>query len=356
MQVQSNVLGGLYSSGRPFQQLPGVTGQLSGLATCTTTPRRARARKYLGRCATAASKPSVGRLRLSVSLSAGPFRIWSCAAAMPTTRELVALGAVAAVSVATVWLARWRQSRGSGGRNRVVESDSSSLTGIRKKCREIWGKDWYEVAEDVKEARKLVAAAALGGTLADTATCALANGEEPMPLLPITSERTVALCAALPLREGDVFVASFPKSGTTWMQHIVHTLATDGQSPLAHVSDACPFFEADRTWSADGSLAAIVQANHAQISRRMFNTHLRWSMMPKSHPGARYVYMTRRAADACVSFYHHLAHQAAEDGGFDGTLDDFVVEWSAGRAPFGSWSAHLKSWLCGPGEITYDCI
>ena len=40
----------------------------------------------------------------------------------------------------------------------------------------------------------------------------------------------------------------------------------------------------------------------------------------------------------------------------DGTLDDFVVEWSAGRAPFGSWSAHLKSWLCGPGEITYDCI
>ena len=257
---------------------------------CTTTPRRARARKYLGRCATAASKPSVGRLRLSVSLSAGPFRIWSCATAMPTTRELVALGAVAAVSVATVWLARWRQSRGSGGRNRVVESDSSSLTGIRKKCREIWGKDWYEVAEDVKEARKLVAAAALGGTLADTATCALANGEEPMPLLPITSERTVALCAALPLREGDVFVASFPKSGTTWMQHIVHTLATDGQSPLAHVSDACPFFEADRTWSADGS------------------------------------------------------------------LDDFVVEWSAGRAPFGSWSAHLKSWLCGPGEITYDCI
>jgi hypothetical protein len=266
-----------------------------------------------------------------------------------------------------------------------VESDSSSLTDIRKKCREFWGKDWYEAAEDVKEARKLVAAAALGGAPADSATRALANGEEPMPLLPITSERTVALCAALPLREGDVFVASFPKSGTTWMQHIVHTLATDGQSPLAHVSDACPFFEVDRTWGADGSLAASVQANHAKLHRRVFNTHLRWSMMPKSHPGARYVYMTRRAADACVSFYHHLAHQAAEDGGFDGTLDEFIVEWSAGRAPFGSWSApmpalcmqvlttapsriptgrapfgswsaHLKSWLCGPGAIAYDCI
>lgn len=167
-----------------------------------------------------------------------------------------------------------------------------------------------------------------------------------MPLLPITSDATIASCAALPLREGDVFVASFPKSGTTWMQHIVHTLATDGASPLPHVSDACPFFEVDRTWDGD-QLTATVRANHAKISRRIFNTHLRWSMMPKSHPGARYIYLTRRAADACLSFYHHLAHQAAEDGGFEGELDEFVREWTAGRAPFGSWSAHLKSWLGG---------
>jgi len=165
-------------------------------------------------------------------------------------------------------------------------------------------------------------------------------------MLPITSDSTVAACAALPLREGDVFVASFPKSGTTWMQHIVHTLATDGNSPLPHVSDACPFFEVDRTWD-NGELVASVQANHSKIGRRIFNTHLRWSMMPKSSSHARYVYLTRRAADACVSFYHHLAHQAEEDGGFPGTLEEFVTEWAAGRAPFGSWSAHLKSWLSG---------
>ena len=30
-----------------------------------------------------------------------------------------------------------------------------------------------------------------------------------------------------------------------------------------------------------------------------------------------------------------------------GTLEEFVTEWAAGRAPFGSWSAHLKSWLSG---------
>ena len=105
-------------------------------------------------------------------------------------------------------------------------------------------------------------------------------------------------------------------------QHILHTLATDGQSPLAHVSDACPFFEIDRTWADDSEeegarppapprLSEAVRANHEQIGWRIFNTHLRWHMMPKDSPHARYVYMTRRPADACVSFFHHLSHQAS---------------------------------------------
>ena len=67
--------------------------------------------------------------------------------------------------------------------------------------------------------------------------------EEPFPLLPICSESTVTKMKSLPLRSNDIFVASYPKSGTTWMQHIVHTLATDGKSPLPHVSDACPFYD-----------------------------------------------------------------------------------------------------------------
>lgn len=172
--------------------------------------------------------------------------------------------------------------------------------------------------------------------------------EEPFPLLPITSSATLASCSALRLRSTDVFVASYPKSGTTWMQHIVHTLVTSGESPLAHISDACPFFEVDRTWSSEqpGELARSVQANHELLGRRIFNTHLRWEMMPKDGD-ARYIYMTRDGRDACVSFFHHLSHQAVEDGGFTGGLDQFIADWTSGCAPFGSWSAHLKSWLDG---------
>ena len=179
-----------------------------------------------------------------------------------------------------------------------------------------------------------------------------ADEEEPFVLLPITSETTVRKMASLPLRATDVFVASYPKSGPTWMQHIVHTLATNGASPLSHISDACPFYDVDATWSdGDGAvLGEEVCSKHAKLGRRIFNTHLRWEMMPKSHEGARYVYMIRRPADACVSFFHHLCHQAEEDGGFVGSFEEFAKEWTGGRALFGSWSAHIKSWLGSDGK------
>ena len=39
--------------------------------------------------------------------------------------------------------------------------------------------------------------------------------EEPMPMLPITSDATLGFCAGLPLHDGDVFVASFPNDHPT---------------------------------------------------------------------------------------------------------------------------------------------
>ena len=51
-----------------------------------------------------------------------------------------------------------------------------SLGQIRKKCKELWGKGWYDEPENVQMARKLVAAAAIGGPAADEASIALAGG------------------------------------------------------------------------------------------------------------------------------------------------------------------------------------
>ena len=60
---------------------------------------------------------------------------------------------------------------------------------------------------------------------------------------------------------------------------------------------------------------------------------------------AKFLYLIRDAKDVCTSFFHHLSHQALEDGGFEGTIDEYVEQWVGGKIHFGRWTDHLKSWL-----------
>ena len=216
----------------------------------------------------------------------------------------------------------------------------------------------------------------------------------PMPALPITSARTILNMKTLPVAAGDIFICSYPKSGTTWTQNIVYQLVTRG-APLAHISEYVPFFESDRTWADDDArggggggptVAEPYRSNFEAVGRRMFNTHCRWEMMPRGD-GAKYVYLVRDGRDALVSFYHHLTHQAreprararsrlsrarfrpprpsrslsvplpsppipparlsptrgvrpqlVEDGGFEGTFDAFARAWLDGEIAFGAFS------------------
>eukprot|EP00966_Prymnesium_polylepis_P326331 7382241-Prymnesium_polylepis.2 len=67
--------------------------------------------------------------------------------------------------------------------------------------------------------------------------------------------------------------------------------------------------------------------------------------MPRNHPEARYVYMTRRGRDACVSFYHHLSHQAVEDGGYTGNLEQFIADCEPRKAAVARLAANPTA--CG---------
>ena len=66
--------------------------------------------------------------------------------------------------------------------------------------------------------------AASSGAKAETEAAAAQEEEEepPFPLLPITSAATLANIRAIDADEKTVFIASYPKSGTTWLQNIVY--------------------------------------------------------------------------------------------------------------------------------------
>ncbi len=170
----------------------------------------------------------------------------------------------------------------------------------------------------------------------------------PLPTLPITSIETLEKCKTLSVGSSDIFIASFPKSGTTWMQNIVIQLLLaqrqwNGQEELliSHISQYAPFYEIDAHWEGE-NLSSDLQESHKALGCRVFNTHLRWDMLPQ---GAKYIYVVRDGRDVLTSFYHHLSNQHEDDGGFQGTFQEFFDQFLHGSIAYGKWSHHLASWM-----------
>ena len=60
---------------------------------------------------------------------------------------------------------------------------------------------------------------------------------------PFTTQDMVEELREMPLREGDVFVVTFPKSGTTWMQQILKLIHGKGEDNDRRIVDAAPWLE-----------------------------------------------------------------------------------------------------------------
>ena len=167
---------------------------------------------------------------------------------------------------------------------------------------------------------------------------ATAAAASDYPLLPIAPP--LATLAGLRAAPSDVFVCSWPKSGTTWMQAIVAHLVAPDRATWAHVSEVTPFYDVQASWDG-GEPSETLKAHFGKQGRRCWNTHLLYSLIPR---GARYIYVVRDPADAVVSFWHHLRHQRGAAGTYEGTLAAFAAETCTGAQPYGSWAAHVSGW------------
>lgn len=175
---------------------------------------------------------------------------------------------------------------------------------------------------------------------------------DDFPLLSISTPAIISLCAALPDDAAGlptVFISSYPKSGTTWMQCIVYNLLSNGDQSFDHISNYSPFYEVSRTWDEPrGCLSDRFAANHRRLGARVFNTHLRYDMMPQGK-SMKSIYVVRSGKDVALSFFHHLSNQDNEDN-YKGSLSAFLQDWVSGRIIFGSWLKHMESWVQGAGS------
>ncbi len=130
-------------------------------------------------------------------------------------------------------------------------------------------------------------------------------------------------------RADDIFIVTYPRSGTTWMQMILYQLTTDGSMEFSHIAEKSPWFER----SADSD-----RGYEERAGPRVFKSHLPYKSIPKG-PG-RYIYVMRDGRDVAVSYYHlYRSHN-----GYKGTFTEFFELFMRGKVMFGSWFEHVGGW------------
>ena len=145
----------------------------------------------------------------------------------------------------------------------------------------------------------------------------------------LLSREDVAKGLALALRSSDVVITPFAKSGTTWLQQMVHTLRTRGDMDFDDISRVVPWIESSPSLGLD--LETEQRANP-----RAFKSHLDYEPIPK---GGKYINAVRNPGDALYSMYKFMEGWFLEPGAV--SLDEFARERFIKP---GAYWRYLKSW------------
>ena len=135
-------------------------------------------------------------------------------------------------------------------------------------------------------------------------------------------------------RPDDIFIVSYPRSGTTWLQMILYQLYTSGDMEFEHISEVIPFFERQQY--------GVPASTRTLVCPRVFKSHSAFGRglpIPRDS-SAKYVYVARNGQDVAVSYFHFYRTHL----GFRGDFSDFLRLFMEGKVQYGSWFTHVSSW------------
>jgi aryl sulfotransferase len=154
-------------------------------------------------------------------------------------------------------------------------------------------------------------------------------------------------------RDDDIVIATYAKSGTTWVQQIVAQLIFNGAEDL-EVAEMSPWLDL-RIPPKEEKLPAV----EAQRHRRFLKTHLPVDALVYS-PRAKYLFIGRDGRDVVWSMYNHHAnanalwYRALNDtpgrvgppiGRPPADIRRYFLEWLEGDGhPFWPFWENVKSW------------
>ena len=130
----------------------------------------------------------------------------------------------------------------------------------------------------------------------------------------------------------DAFLASYPRSGTTWLRFLLYEILTGEDSGFGLMRGAIP-----SVGKQDRARPVLAHGG------RLIQTH-----EPYCDRDRRVVYIVRDPRSVVVSEY--LWQQRS--GYFAGAFDRFVQDFIRGRSnPWGSWGSHLDYWRSSPPAL-----
>ncbi|CAN0122078.1 unnamed protein product [Scytosiphon promiscuus] len=165
-------------------------------------------------------------------------------------------------------------------------------------------------------------------------------------------DATNELIRTFETRDDDVFVCTFAKSGTTWVQQIITLLLNGGvQGEKAYV-EVVPWLESLIFHFSESEPAEIrdLEARNWTLeklkstpNRRFMKSHANLKDLPVgSAKGLKVIYVARNPKDVCVSLFHHIKIKRPDT--FTGDMSGLIRTFVQGRQVNGSWFDHVLEW------------
>src|SRR5262249_23016716 len=131
------------------------------------------------------------------------------------------------------------------------------------------------------------------------------------------------------LKDDDIFLASYPRSGSTWLRFLLYESLAGESSGFGNVNQSIPDVR-------EHKIGLPLMPNGG----RLIKTHEGY------HPEyKKTVYLVRDPRDVALSEYAYQTALGFVDQPLDNYLKSFLTQ---AINPFASWSDHVQSWLNAP--------
>ncbi|XP_060609201.2 amine sulfotransferase-like isoform X2 [Anolis sagrei] len=139
------------------------------------------------------------------------------------------------------------------------------------------------------------------------------------------------------IRDSDVFLVTFPKSGTIWTQNILSLIHHEGHRNRTEDMDLI-----DRVPWLEYNIRNVDYVKRP--SPRLFASHLPYCLLPKGLKNGRgkIIYVARNPKDVLVSYYHFskVSKKLEEVEDFEVIMERFL----AGKVIGNLWLDHVEGW------------